>query len=42
MMTTKFNHSLTKQQPTLGGTAYWSVACAFMINSDREPAGGLS
>ena len=28
-------------QPTLGGTAYWSAISMFTINSDREP-GGLS
>ncbi|CAB5214479.1 hypothetical protein UFOVP190_133 [uncultured Caudovirales phage] len=39
-MNTTFNHSVRKSQPLLGGIAYW---CAFtMINSDREPAGGLS
>ena len=39
-MNLNFNHSV-KQQPTLGGLAYWSAVCT-MINSDREPAEGLS
>jgi hypothetical protein len=43
MMNLNFNHSITKQQPMLGGLAYWSVfTCATMINSDREPKEGLS
>jgi hypothetical protein len=37
-----FNHSITSKQPNLGGTTYWSVACAFDMNSIREPLEGFN
>ncbi len=41
MMNTLY-HSITSKQPNLGGTAYWSVACAFDMNSIREPLEGFN
>jgi hypothetical protein len=41
-MMNKLNHSITNKQPNLGGTTYWSVACAVDMNSIREPLEGFN
>ena len=42
MTNLNFNHSIQQQQqPTLGGSAYWSAVCP-MINVDLEYVEGFN